>query len=184
MGGWRKILGGASLLFAVFVSAFVGACSHHADNAPCPADDPTTVPNEAECRALANPTSGGQAVQRRNCLTCHGNDMAGSTTPLPGYGKTALGEDIQLYPPNLTPDPTTGVAPPEKGGKWTDEALAFAIRNGVDADSEELCPQMTHFSGMSDFEVYSIILYLRQIPPVTKKIPRSVCPPLKTAAQQ
>ena len=43
---------------------------------------------------------------------------------------------------------------------------------------------MTHFSDMTDFEVYSIVKYLRSIPPVKNKVPRSVCPPLKTKEEQ
>ena len=57
-------------------------------------------------------------------------------------------------------------------------------RNGVDHESQALCPQMTHFSQMSDFEAYSIVKYLRSIPKVSKKVPRSVCPPTKTKEQQ
>ena len=37
---------------------------------------------------------------------------------------------------------------------------------------------------MSDFEVYSIVDYLRSIPKVNKKVLRSVCPPTKTQDQQ
>jgi hypothetical protein len=72
------------------------------------------------------------------------------------------------------------VAPPDKGGTWTDDALAVAIRTGFDDESQALCPQMTHFANMSDFEVYSIVKYLRSLPPVKKAVPRSVCPPFKT----
>lgn len=107
--------------------------------------------------------------------------MSGQLQPLtgsPSYSKTALGEDVELYPPNLTADQATGV------GSWADDALALAIRNGVDKDSQALCPQMNHFADMSDFEVYSIVDYLRSIPKVSKKVPRSVCPPTKTKDQQ
>lgn len=153
-----------------------------ATTAQCPKDDPET-PNvdESECKALATKDSGLQAVEKRGCQGCHGQDMSGQTSPLtgkPSYSKTALGDDVELYPPNLTADNDTGV------GSWADDALALAIRNGVDKDSQALCPQMTHFADMSDFEVYSIVDYLRSIPKVNKKIPRSVCPPTKTKAQQ
>jgi hypothetical protein len=170
---------------AMVVAALTaGACSssNHTDPAsgPCPPDDPTTPENESECKALATVKSGSTAVAKRGCQNCHGQDMSGSTSMIGGIPNTPLGETVELYPPNLTPDVATGVAPP----KWTDDALALAIRKGVDNTSESLCPQMTHFADMSDFEVYSIVMYLRSLPPVNKKVPRSVCPPLKTKAQQ
>jgi hypothetical protein len=139
--------------------------------------------DESQCKEAATVEAGGLAVKRRDCVKCHGDNMAGRTTPLPAPD-TPLGEKVELYPPNLTSDPATGHAPPEKGGRWTDDALAIAIRNGVDVDSQQLCPQMTHFADMSDFEVYSIVKYLRSIPPVNQKVLRSVCPPLKTKEQQ
>ena len=37
---------------------------------------------------------------------------------------------------------------------------------------------------MSDFEVYSIVKYLRSLPAVSNKILRSVCPPLKSKSEQ
>ncbi len=37
---------------------------------------------------------------------------------------------------------------------------------------------------MCDFEVYSIVKYLRALPPVKQKILRSVCTPLKNKEEQ
>ena len=91
---------------------------------------------------------------------------------------------MELYPPNLTPDFEFGLGDPastdpaKKG--YTDDLLARAIRQGYDRDDQTLCPQMKHFAEMTDFEVYSIVKYLRSLPPVKLKIPRSVCPPLKS----
>jgi mono/diheme cytochrome c family protein len=138
--------------------------------ATCPKDNP-------ECKELATIEAGAQAVTKRRCVGCHGADMSGSLTMLPGIKPTIQGNAVELYPPNLTSD-DTGV------GKWTDDALALAIRSGVDHESQALCPQMTHFSQMTDFEVYSIVKYLRSIPKVSKQVPRSICPPTKTKEQQ
>lgn len=173
---WRRALCG----LAFSVAALSGwACSDDAgEKDPCPKDN-------SECKEIATVEAGSQAVVKRRCVSCHGDDMSGSATALTQGVEllTPLGEPVELFPPNLTPDPT-GAAPPEKGGKWTDDALALAIRSGVDKDSQTLCPQMKHFSEMSDFEVYSIVKYLRSLPPVNKSVPRSVCPPLKTKEQQ
>jgi mono/diheme cytochrome c family protein len=114
----------------------------------------------------------GQALvtQYYQCTKCHGPDMAGSTQPLQLQQPVPCTE---LYPPNLTPDPTTGV------GTWSDAQLANAIVNGVDNLSESLCPEMKHYKDAAPADVTDIIAYLRSIPAVKKVIPGSICPPLK-----
>jgi hypothetical protein len=99
--------------------------------------------------------------------------MAGKTEALAGQDP-----GIELYPPNLTNDKDTGI------GAWNDDQLAAAIRTGFDKDGLNLCPQMKHIADMSDFEAYSIVKYLRALPAVANKVPRSVCPPLKTKEEQ
>ena len=177
----KRVVGGT---IAVFVAALAWACGgDDASTSVCPADDTSTTVDESQCKALATVSQGETSVTTRGCPSCHGADMSGTTSILVRSTvptMTALGEEIELYPPNLTPDPTTGIGV----AKWTDDALALAIRSGIDADSQHLCPQMNHFSTMNDFEVYSIVKYLRSLPAVPKKVPRSVCPPTKTKAQQ
>jgi hypothetical protein len=116
----------------------------------------------------AAPGDGAGAVTARKCADCHGGNLAGSSTALPGYDAT-----IQLFAPNLTSDADTGV------GGWTDGQLRLAIREGVDRDGMVLCPQMQHYRSMPDAEVDSIIKYLRTLPPVKNAVRGSVCPPLK-----
>jgi hypothetical protein len=98
--------------------------------------------------------------------------MAGVTTPLPA----ATYPGTQLYPPNLTPDQDTGI------GTWTDGQLELAIRNGVDNNGEVLCPQMKHFASITEDDMTATIAWLHALKPVAKKIPGSICPPLKTAS--
>jgi Cytochrome c len=171
MNVWRRAV--CAIAFVV-AGTSAWACADESTDSPkaasCPRDNP-------ECKEIATVEAGSQAVVKRRCVDCHGRDMSGSTTMLAGIPKTIQGDDVELYPPNLTSD-DTGV------GKWTDDALALAIRTGIDDESQALCPQMKHFSQMSDFEAYSIVKYLRSIPPVKKQVPRSVCPPTKTKEQQ
>ncbi len=166
----RRIFWMTAVLTALATSVACGD-DEPAGGASCPPDNP-------ECKEIANAEDGKLAVQRRKCVDCHGANMAGQTSPLVGFPKAPSGEDVELYPPNLTNDKETGI------GDWSDDALALAIRSGIDLDSEHLCPQMVHFSSMKDYEVYSIVKYLRTLPPVKQKVPRSVCPPLKTKEQQ
>jgi hypothetical protein len=112
-------------------------------------------------------------VKTYACQNCHGTDMSGVTSPLPGY------DPNMLYPPNLTPD-ATGIGTPSTMG-WTDQQLEYAIRNGVDNNGEVLCPQMKHFKDMTESDMTTVISWLRSLKPVKKTIPGSICPPLKTA---
>lgn len=164
----RPLLPGAVLLAAL------AACSGDDDDGDgrrggCPADNP-------ECKEIATVEAGALAVQRRRCIDCHDSSagkMAGRNESLAGQV-----EGVELYPPNLTGDDETGI------GGWSDDQLATAIRTGLDREGLELCPQMKHFTEMSDFEAYSIVKYLRSIPKVRNVVPRSVCPPLKTKEEQ
>ena len=113
---------------------------------------------------------GSAYVQSRQCGNCHTSDLSGSSSPLPGYPN-----GVALYAPNLTPDMDTGI------GAWNDDELRLAIRSGIDNQGEVLCPQMKHYKDMGDDELNAIIAYLHSIPAVSKQIPGSICPPLKTA---
>jgi hypothetical protein len=114
---------------------------------------------------------GESLVDSYGCRDCHGNDMAGQTTPVVVPGVVA--RCVTLYPPNLTPDNDTGV------GKWTDGQLQNAIINGVDNEGLSLCPEMKHYKDAGADDVNDMIAYLRAIPAVNKTIPSSTCPPLK-----
>jgi hypothetical protein len=133
----------------------------------------------AGCSLAAAPTSpvsdggasivaGQAAVALRGCPACHDpgdGTLSGQTTPRPG---------TRAYGANLTPDPDTGL------GGWSDEAIARAIRTGVDDQLAPLCPPMPRFATMDDGEVAAIVAFLRSLPPVRNDaIPVSSCPPLK-----
>ena len=175
---WPRVGTAAAAAFGIGVTlAAASGCGRGDDNAATPAPDPTS-------RETASALKGEEAVSKRRCASCHGADMSGGASALPGQ----VDARVELYPPNLTPDLETGLGDPTNGDPakrgYTDDLLARAIRNGLDRDDLELCPQMKHFAEMTDFEVFSIVKYLRALPPVKKKILRSVCPPLKSKAEQ
>jgi len=78
-----------------------------------------------------------------------------------------------LWTPNLTPDPDTGI------GKWTDEQIAKAIRQGVGhyengSNGEPLFPIMPYyvFANMTPEDTTSIIAFLRMgVKPVNNMVP-------------
>jgi mono/diheme cytochrome c family protein len=76
--------------------------------------------------------------------------------------------------PNITSDPDTGV------GRWSDDQLSRAIRDGVDDEGNFLSPLMpsSSFRHMSDEDVRAVVAYLRSVPkvrqdrkPVEKQVP-------------
>jgi mono/diheme cytochrome c family protein len=114
------------------------------------------------------------ATALSGCVYCHTpHDWTAPGTPMVA-GKEGAG-DVQPYAdlpgrivaPNLTPDPETGA------GRWTDDQLARAIREGVGHDGRALFPMMpyTRYRNMSDEDLASIVVYLRSLPPVHNQLP-------------
>ena len=113
------------------------------------------------------------------CMICHSERDWETPGGPPVEGRTGAGrvrsEDGQyrLVAPNLTPDPETGT------GRWTDEQLARAIREGVGHDGRRLSPRMWYrsFRHLADDEVQAVIAYLRSLAPVHNPLPVTILPP-------
>jgi hypothetical protein len=157
----------------VLAAALVG-CGSSSGGAALPAAGTEDAGNTVG--GIAFPPTDNQYVNMRGCPGCHqGPDpqttgfMSGALQPVPGN----FGEGVELYGPNLTPDPTTGI------GGWSDDEITTAILSGVDNMGERLCPQMAHFPDMQPPEVASILTYLHSLTPVKNTAPASHCPPLK-----
>jgi len=77
-----------------------------------------------------------------------------------------------LIAPNITPDEETGA------GTWTDDMFARAIREGIGHDGRALFPAMPYqnYRNYSDEDVAAIVVYLRSIPAVKNKLPKSEIP--------
>src|SRR5882724_5447858 len=103
------------------------------------------------------------------CPACHTSRANGNILVEPeradaylGGGNIYVGKGLgRLWIPNLTPDPDTGL------GRWTDDEIMRAIRDGVSTDGHFLIPLMPFFSFqyLSDEDARSIVAYLRSIPP-------------------
>ena len=106
------------------------------------------------------------------CGNCH--TVQTPDGPAPG-GELAGGlplkfEEFDSYPPNITPDAATGI------GKWTDEEIIKAIREGRRPDGSIIGPPMPIglYSRISDRDAKAIVAHLRSVPPVSNKTPKSV----------
>jgi mono/diheme cytochrome c family protein len=112
-----------------------------------------------------------------NCMECHSkyDNKAEPPVLLSKEGAGAvLGEvgGFRIIAPNITSDPDTGL------GKWSDDAIARAIREGVAADGHALFPVMPyqHFRQMSDEDLASVVVFVRSLPPVRNELPATKVP--------
>jgi mono/diheme cytochrome c family protein len=112
------------------------------------------------------------------CVYCHAElDWKAPGFPVKagteGSGRSWAEEGLPwLTAPNITSDPETG------GGKWSDDAYARAIREGIGHDGRALFPLMPYgnYRKMSDEDLASVIVYVRSLPPVRKALPRPEVP--------
>jgi hypothetical protein len=110
------------------------------------------------------------------CVHCHSDhDETKFTWPAKhetlGQGGFAFDQKLgfpgSVCAQNITSDPETGL------GNWTDGEIMRAVREGVAKDGHALFPMMPYesFRNMSDEDMKSIVVYLRQLPPVRHPIP-------------
>ena len=118
------------------------------------------------------------------CFVCHSErdwDLPGAP---PKAGRKGAGyvmserEGRRIVAPNITPDPETGA------GRWTDDMLARAIREGIGHDGRPLYWGMWYrsFSGLADEDLAAVVVYLRTLPAVHNALPPTVLPPQEAAA--
>jgi mono/diheme cytochrome c family protein len=67
-----------------------------------------------------------------------------------------------FYPPNLTPDPATGL------GEWSEDDIVRALRTGERPDGRVLAPIMPYpyYAALTDEDAYAIAAFLKRLPPV------------------
>jgi mono/diheme cytochrome c family protein len=108
------------------------------------------------------------------CDDCHSpKDWNQNGAPVPP-GKELVGQALPIHDfpgtisaPNLTPDPETG------SGRWTDDQLARAIREGVKHDDTILFPMMPYseYKDLADEDLAAVVVYLRSLTPVKNPLP-------------
>ncbi len=110
------------------------------------------------------------------CVLCHSEMKVEDgvwkvASPFSGRGWQPDGMPF-LSAPNLTPDPDTGI------GRFSDDALARAIREGVANDGRTLFPVMPYsrFKTMIDEDLASIVVYLRTVQPIRHQVAPSAPP--------
>lgn len=98
------------------------------------------------------------------CISCHKPDPANKSADaaLPSGGaplKTPIGV---LYPPNLTPDPATGL------GQWSELQFVNAVQRGILPGDTHAIPAFpyTSYAAMRTEDVLDILAYLKTLKPV------------------
>src|SRR5215217_6052393 len=110
-----------------------------------------------------------------NSIVACGNCHTPQTPQGPVQGKELAGgtkfqEEFGLaYAPNITPDAETGI------GRWTDQQIIAAIREGKRPDGTIIGPPMPIplYRDVSDADVQAIVAYIRAVPSVVNKVPKS-----------
>lgn len=111
-----------------------------------------------------------------DCAGCHTpGALAGQPDTTRRLGGSQIGFGYPggvVYPANLTPDPETGI------GRWSDEEVGRAIRQGRSRDGRPLVPIMPwpSYSVLTDRDVAALVAYLRTLPAVRQAVPRAVGP--------
>jgi mono/diheme cytochrome c family protein len=140
-------------LKALALATVTGLLIFWAASAPrpyAPADIPAHTPNFENGKLLYG--IGG-------CVSCHG---AAADASVPSGGKPLTTPIGTLYPPNLTPDPETGL------GKWSDVDFVNAMQKGLSPAGAHLIPAFpyTSYAHMTMADILDIKAYLATLPPV------------------
>lgn len=138
-----------------------------------------TAPWPAKAAAAATPAASQAALERGRylmtgivaCGNCH--TPLGPNGPLAGRelagGLPFVEKPFTAYASNITPDKDTGI------GNWSDAQIVTAIREGRRPDGTLIGPPMPIglYRGISDSDAAAIVAYLRSVPPVSNKVPKS-----------
>jgi mono/diheme cytochrome c family protein len=117
------------------------------------------------------------------CASCHTD---GALIGKPDPSKTLAGSSIGIaysnpmtnefpgavYPPNLTPDPETGL------GEWTLDEIVTLLRSGKTRHGRQTMAIMpwTSYAQLSNDDAAAIASYLKSLPAVKNRVPQQVLP--------
>lgn len=123
--------------------------------------------------ALAEqPVSRGAYLAR--IMDCGGCHTPGAMAGKPNEAMHLAGADVGFgvpglgvfYPPNLTPDPETGL------GGWSEEEIVKAVRTGQRPDGRELVVMpWRSYAALTDEDAAALAAYLKSLPPTANHVP-------------
>ncbi|MCX8048999.1 MAG: cytochrome c [Methylohalobius sp.] len=97
------------------------------------------------------------------CGNCH----TAESGPLAAGGEPLITPFGTFYPPNLTPDPETGI------GKWSEEEFIQALQEGISPEGQPYYPAFpfTSYTKMSVRDIRALRAYLKALPAVKRRAP-------------
>ncbi len=139
--------------------------------------------------ADANVEHGQYLVELLGCAICHTDGaligrtdlhkrLAGSRIGIAYSDPLIEANPGVVYPPNLTPDPETGL------GAWSDDEMLKMIRTGIDRHGRLKLAVMPwpSYARLSDRDARDIVAYLRHLTPIQHRVPANVAPGEKATA--
>lgn len=120
--------------------------------------------------------AGMQLVLQFKCYGCHQSNALDAGGLLLSGRLTSLSDSGPIYPPNLTPDPGTGL------GCWTPQQVETALLDGIDNQDASLCvmpkfrARFTDAGLDIDASANEIAAFLRTLPAVKNQVPDTTCP--------
>ena len=125
---------------------------------------PDPLPASALKSHTANIENGKRLYTAAGCLSCHlpAKDNKQADMSLPSGGRVLKTPAGAFYPPNITPDSTTGI------GGWTDIQFINAVKHGISPQGSHYLPAFpyTSYAKMSDADVLDIKAYMDTLQPV------------------
>ena len=121
-------------------------------------------------------TRGRYLVTIMDCTGCH---TPGALAGRPDPDRYLAGSNIGfgfpggvVYPPNLTPDPQTGL------GAWSDGEIIRAFRHGQSRDGRPLVPIMPwpSYAALTERDAQAVVAFLRTLRPIRHQAPRNAKP--------
>jgi len=130
---------------------------------------------------LTSPAHAEDAVTRgaylARIMDCGGCHTPGAFTGQPNPAMALAGADVGFavpglgvfYPPNLTPDPETGL------GKWSEAEIVTAVRTGMRPDGRELVVMpWRSYAALTDEDAGALAAYLKSMAPVANHVPSPI----------
>ena len=100
----------------------------------------------------------GMKIAAVQCIVCH----QGTDGKLSGRPLTEVPQFGDIHSANITQSKEHGI------GSWTDAQIAYLIRTGVRPDGQFIPPYMPKFPHMSDYDLKSVLAFLRSSQPVVQ----------------
>ena len=177
-------------LCPVLLLMAMSACQYNPTD-DCNIVEPVTFTPDVKVanNASAEVAHGKYLVTLLACGTCHTDGaLVGKPNMNSYFAGSSIGiaysnpfvEDNPgvLYPPNITPDTSTGI------GGWSEEDIKNGIRLGIDRHGKRLISVMPWpgYATLNDADVDDIVAYLLSLKAVQHEVPTNVKPGTKASA--